>query len=120
MAKRERIAPLLECRIGVLTSFPAQIEFSRNTDDDGLFASPRATPPSAFAVIVLKASIGLSTEPYVSVAGYIGSHGERERFFCQNISPCVLSVPIRDDPEMVVNLGLLLAEAGLQRLGVAA
>jgi hypothetical protein len=120
MAKRERIPPLLECRIGVLTSFPAQIELSRKTDDNGFFARPRATPPGASAVIALKGSIGLVPEPYVTSVVYIASREERKSFSCGDTSSCVRFVPIRDDPEMVVNLGLRAAEAGLRRLGVAA
>jgi len=71
-------------------------------------------------VIALKASIGLVTEPYVSGVGYMASRGERNSFSCRDISSCVQFVPIRDDSEMVVNLGLHVVEAGLRRLGVAA
>ena len=120
MAKRERIPPLLACRSGVLTSFPAQTALSSNTDENALFALPRATPDSRFAVIALKASIGLVTQPYVSGVGYMALREEWKTFSGRDISSFMPFVPIRDDPEMVVNLGLRVAEAGLQRLGVAA
>jgi hypothetical protein len=52
--------------------------------------------------------------------GYIASREDRNLLSYRDISSRVLFVPIRDDPEMVVNLGLRVAEAGLRRLGVAA
>jgi hypothetical protein len=113
MAKRERILPLLECRKGGLTNFP-------NADHDRLSDRRREAPPSAFVVNTLKASIGFSTKPYVSSVGHMASHEEHKSVSCRDISSGVRFVPIRDDPEMVVNLGLRVAEAGLQRLGVAA
>jgi len=120
MAKREQIPPLLTRRSVALTGFPAQIELSRNTDDDRLPVRPWGAPPSAFAVIALKASIGSVTEPCVSGVGYMASREELNSLYCRDISSCVPFVPIRDDPEMVVNLGLRAAEEGLQRRGAAA
>jgi hypothetical protein len=120
MAKRERNPPLLARRRA------AQSELSSNTDDGRLRVCTRVTPSGALAAIALrigiglKASIGLVSEPYVTSVGYIASREEHNSFSCRDISSCVLSVPIRDDPEMVVNLGLRLAEAGLQRQGAAA
>jgi len=122
MAKRERIPPLLVCRSGVLTSFPDQVAPSRNTGDERISERAWRTPHSAFAGIALKISIdlkagvGLSTQPHVSGVGYMASHEEYRFFSCRDISSCVRFVPIRDDPEMVVNLELRLAEAGLRRL----
>jgi len=120
MAKPERIPPLLACHRGVLTSFSAPARLSRYTNGDRLFARPQEAPSSAFSLIALKASIGLVTKPYVSGVGYMAPREECKTFSCLDISSCLLFVPIRDDPEMVVNLGLRAAEAGLQRLGVAA
>jgi hypothetical protein len=120
MANSERNPPLLACRSGVLTCFADQIDFSRNRDDERPSARQRKTPLSELAVIALKASIGLVTKPYVSGVGYIDSRQECKSFSCRDISSYVLFVPIRDDPEMVVNLGLRVAEAGLRRMGVAA
>jgi hypothetical protein len=126
MAKCEQIPPLLTRRSVALTGFPAQIELPRNTDDDKLLARSRGTLHSAFAGIALKTSIdlkagvGFSTQPYVSGVGYMASQEEYGSFCCRDISSWVRFVPIRDDPEMVVNLGLRAAEAGLRRLGVAA
>ena len=70
--------------------------------------------------MALKASIGLVTERYVTRGVYMASRERYESFFARDISSCLRFVPIRDDPEMVVNLGLRGAEAGLRRLGVAA
>jgi hypothetical protein len=123
MAKREQIPPLLACRSGAPATFPA---LTRQTGDEGFSARRREAPPSAFAVITLnislglKASIGLTTEPCVSGVDYMASREERNSFSCRDISSWVRFVPIRDDSEMVVNLGLRNAEAGLRRLGVAA
>jgi len=122
MANREQIPPLLACRSGVLTSFPDQIAPSQTTDDEGISERIRRKPHSAFAGIALKTSIGLkagvglSTQPYVSGVGYMASHEKYRSFSSRDISSCVRFVPIRDDPEMVVNLGLRGAEAGLRRL----
>ena len=120
MAKREQIPPLLACRSGLPKSFTAPVSRPRYTDDERLSVRERETLFSAFAVITLKISIGLVTEPYVSGMGYVAAREERNSFFRSDISSCVRFVPIRDDSEMVVNLGLCVAEAGLQRLGVAA
>jgi hypothetical protein len=126
MAKRERIPPLLACRSGVLTSVPAQIACFKDTNDERISERAGRKPHSAFAGIALKTSIdlkagiGLSTQAYVSGVGYMASRDEYRSFSCRDISSCVRIVPIRDDPEMVVNLGLRLAEAGLRRLGAAA
>ena len=120
MANCERIPPLLACRSGVLTSFPADAASSRVTVDEVFSARRREAPPSALAVTALKASIGSSTQPSVSGVGYMASREELKSFSGRDISSCVLFVPIRNDSEMVVNLGLRVAEAGLQRLGVAA
>jgi len=120
MAKREQNPPLLACRSGVLTSFSTQAACSRDTDDDGFSAHRRTAQPSVFAVIALKVSIGLVTKPYVFGAEYVASREERNSFSHRDISLFLRFVPIRNDPEMVVNLGLLFAEAGLRRLGVAA
>ena len=114
MAKREQNPPHL-ARGGA-----TQIELSRNANDDSLPVRAGGTPSSTFAVIALKASIGLATKPCVSGVGYMVASEEQKSFSCGDISSCVVLVPIRDDPEMVLNLGLRVAEAGLQRLGVAA
>ena len=114
MAKREQIPPLLACRSA------AQIELPRSTVNEKLPLRPRATPWSAFDGIGLKGSIGLVTEPCVTGVGYTVPREERNSISYRDISPCVLFVPIRHDSEMVVNLGLRLAEAGLLRVGVAA
>jgi len=68
----------------------------------------------------LKASVGLSAQPCVSGVGYIVAREEYKSFSCLDISLRTVSVPIRDDPEMVLNLELRVSEAGLQRLGAAA
>lgn len=120
MANREQIPPLLACRYGVRMSFPADAMLSTNTDDDGFSARRRETPPSAFVVIAVKASIGLSTKPYVSGVECMALREEWKSFSDRDISSCARFVPIRDDPEMVVNLGLRIAEAGLRRRGVTA
>jgi hypothetical protein len=125
MANREQIPPLLAFRSGVPTSFPDQVAPSNNADDEGISKRARRKPHSAFAGIALKTSIdlkagvGLSTQPCVSGVGYMALNEEYRSFSCRDISSCVQFVPIRDDPEMVVNLGLRVAEAGLRRLGVA-
>lgn len=120
MANREQIPPLLACRSGVLTSYSAQAAFSVDTDDEGVSACRQETSPSVFAVIALKARIGLSTQSYVFGVGYIAFSEACKLFSGRDISSSARFVPIRDDPEMVVNLGLRAAEAGLRRLGVAA
>ena len=114
MAKREQIPPLLECRSGV------PVSLSPCTDDERLSVREREMRHSAFAVIALKASIRLVTEPYVTGGGYMSSREENNLRSGGDISSCLSLVPIRDDSEMVVNLGLDVAEAGLRRLGVAA
>jgi hypothetical protein len=120
MVNRERIPPLLACRSGVLTSFPDQAAPSRDTDREGIPGRAQRTPHNALSGMDLKASVGLSTQPYVSGLGYMVAREEYESFSYRDISSCMVLVPIRDDPEMVLNLGLRVAEAGLQRLGVAA
>jgi hypothetical protein len=120
MAKYERNPSLLECRSGILTSFPAQAALSRNTDAERFVALPGTTPQSMLTVIALKVSIGSSTQPYVSGGGYLASLAERNSFSCLDISCYLPFVPIRNDPGMVVNLGLRATEAGLRWLGVAA
>ena len=114
MAKREQLPPLLKLDSDVQTLL------SRCPDGQRLSARKRETLNSMFAVIALKATIGSSAQSYVSGVGYIAPREERNLFSCRDISPCLLFVPIRDDPEMVVNLGLRDAEAGLRRWGVAA
>ena len=70
--------------------------------------------------IALKASIGSSTQTYVSNSEYIAIAAESKSFSDEDISLCMPLVPIRDDPEMVAKWGFLVAEAGFQRWGVAA
>jgi hypothetical protein len=117
MANREQIPPLSAQRGGVPTSFPAQYGDMRQT---GVSALPEAIAQGGFTAIALKASIGSNTQTYVFDVEYTASRRESKSVFGLDISPCMLSVPIRDDPEMVFNLGLFVAEAGLRRLGVAA
>jgi hypothetical protein len=119
MTERERILPLLAIRSGDLPSCPAQIACTRYTDNEELPARQREPPPSAFAVITLKASIGLTTNPCVSRAEYVSPCEERESFSCRAISMRAQFIPIRDDSKMVVNVGLHIAGAGLRRLGMA-
>jgi hypothetical protein len=125
MAKREQIPPLLACPCGVPTSSRAHAALSRNMDGKGFSVRRRETRQRAFVLIALKislrmkASIGLSTESCVAGVDYMASHEERTSFSCRDISSYVLLVPIRDDSEMVLDLELCVAEAGLRRLGVA-
>lgn len=117
MANREHISPLSAQRGGVPTSFPAQF---KDTLQDGISTHPGATPQATFTAITLKISIGSNTQTYVPDVEYIASRRELKSLLGRDISSCMRLVPIRDDPEMVVILGLLLAEAGLRRMGVAA
>jgi len=113
MAKSKQNPPLLACRSSAQTIFP-------DTHHQRLSNRRREALHQALAGIALKVSIGLVTKPYVSCVGYIASREARNSFSCRDFSSCALFVPIRDDSEMVVNLGLSIAEAGLRRLGVAA
>ena len=117
MANPEQVSPLSAQRGGVLTSFPAQF---KDTLQDGISTHSGATPQATFTAITLKISIGSNTQTYVSGVDYIASRRELRSLLGRDISSCMRFVPIRDDPEMVVNLGLPVAEAGLRRLGVAA
>jgi hypothetical protein len=120
MTNREQIPPLLECRGGVPASFPAPVPASRYPDDKLFTLHERETPALVFVAIALKASIKLSTKPYVFGAVYIDWRGECKSPSGRDISPYAPFVPIRNDPEMVVNLELRVAEAGLRRPGAAA
>jgi len=117
MANRKQIFPLSEQRGGVPTSFPAQ---SEDKCQAGVSTLPRATTQGRFTAIALKISIGSNTKPYVSSVKYLASRSESKSLLGRDISSCMRFVPIRDDPEMVANLGLHVAEAGLWRTGVAA
>jgi len=114
MAKREQIPPLLTRRRVVRS------DLFRNIDDDGVPVLPPVTASDGFAVIALKASIGSFTETYVLGVWYMSPRKARNSLSCRDISLSTRFMPIRDDPQMVVNLELRLAEAGLQRRGVAA
>ncbi len=114
MAKREQIPPFLARRNAT------QIELCGNTNDDRFSVRRPGTPVCAAPVIVLKAIIGLVTEPYLTAVGYMARLDERNSISGRDISQCLEFVPIRHDPEMVVNLGLPVVEAGLRRLGAAA
>jgi hypothetical protein len=117
MANREQILPLSACGRDVLARF--QCEF-KDTRPEVTCARSVATPQGTFIAIAVQVSIRLSTQTCVPGSGYSVLRGLSKSFSGRDISSCMPFVPIRDDPEMVVNLGLPVAEAGLRQLGVAA
>jgi hypothetical protein len=118
MANNEQIPPLLASLNSVLASSPTPHACSTDANTGALFIRQLKAPQSAFAVIGLKTSIGSNTQTYLSGTDYTALREEREPLSSRDTSSCGPLVPIRNDPEMVVNLGLHVGEAGLRRLGV--
>jgi hypothetical protein len=143
MANSEQIRPLLASSAGVAAGtfphrsgivLPATTEVlpatSARSDHplgaevrQQIFSNPNPLMRAGEILAALVALSGLPTIPFLPRdpgKEYLGWRGDQKALSGGKTSPAVPSVPIRNNPEMVVKLGPLAVGVGLQQRGAAA